>query len=194
MFTCGAGNRMNLFKGPNAPATASPSTTSTSARSTTVAATTTAVNSTTVAPTTTTVTAVTTSPTTTPASTTTAAAAANPDGLVPISQVAGWGQLPQNCFTEATGQRALTGFSGAGGTMTIAKCITACNDRGFKFAGLEYARECYCGNELQAGSKLTDASAWYVLNESMNVRARTDIAATWPARVMRLKYAEATTD
>lgn len=169
MFTCGAGNRMNLFKGPNAPAAASPSTTSTSASSTTVAATTPAVNSTTVAATTTTVTAVTTSPPTAPASsTTTAAAAANPDGLVPISQVAGWGQLPQNCFTEATGQRALTGFSGAGGTMTIAKCVSACNERGFKFAGLEYARECYCGNELQAGSKLTDASAWYVLHESLN--------------------------
>ena len=35
--------------------------------------------------------------------------------------------------------------------MTIEKCYAACDD--YKLFGLEYGRECYCGNELRGGSQ-----------------------------------------
>lgn len=54
------------------------------------------------------------------------------------------------CYTEATAGRALTGGVLADDTMTIAKCSAKCN--GFSMFGLEYSRECFCGNELALGS------------------------------------------
>ena len=32
--------------------------------------------------------------------------------------------------------------------MTQELCISACNGKGMKYAGVEYSRECYCSNEL----------------------------------------------
>lgn len=63
------------------------------------------------------------------------------------------------CYTEASSGRALTGSAFFDDYMTVEKCATACT--GFKYFGLEYGRECFCGNNLNTGSvetELTDCS------------------------------------
>lgn len=170
---------MNLYKGPGAAATTATSTTLTASGT---ANATTAVNTTTAA-----TTAVTTTSTTAAATTT----ASGPDGLVPISQVAGWGQIAQNCWTEGPGGvRALQGFAAAGSTMSVTRCVNACADRGFKYAGVEYGRECYCGNELHPQSKSADAASWYVLTrETVCDKEGAESSVTWLAWAMRRKPA-----
>ncbi|KAL8691510.1 MAG: hypothetical protein Q9218_003276 [Villophora microphyllina] len=56
----------------------------------------------------------------------------------------------QGCYTEATNGRALVEKTYYDDAMTIDKCSTAC--AGFNYFGLEYYRECYCGNDLKDGS------------------------------------------
>lgn len=61
----------------------------------------------------------------------------------------------QGCFTEGQGGRSL-GSSSSGSTnpsysttnanMTVELCVAACYGKGFSYAGVEYARECYCNN------------------------------------------------
>lgn len=60
------------------------------------------------------------------------------------------------CYTEATSSRALTGKSYFDDLMTVEKCMSACTD--FKYFGLEYGRECYCGNSFSEGSVETQLS------------------------------------
>ncbi|KIW20071.1 hypothetical protein PV08_00646 [Exophiala spinifera] len=55
----------------------------------------------------------------------------------------------QGCFTDpSSSQRALSGYSASDSAMTQEKCVATCAGRGFKFAGVEYARECYCSDTL----------------------------------------------
>lgn len=54
------------------------------------------------------------------------------------------------CFTEATGQRALSSRASGSNEMTIAECAAFCSD--YSFFGVEYAWECYCGNSFNSGS------------------------------------------
>ncbi|KAL3426632.1 WSC domain-containing protein-like protein 3 [Phlyctema vagabunda] len=54
------------------------------------------------------------------------------------------------CYTEATTGKALTGKTLANDTMTIQICASVCST--FQYFGIEYHRECYCGNSLSAGS------------------------------------------
>jgi hypothetical protein len=63
------------------------------------------------------------------------------------------------CYTEATNMRALTGSAYFDDLMTVEKCANAC--AGFKHFGIEYGRECYCGNTINDGSveaQLADCS------------------------------------
>jgi hypothetical protein len=61
-----------------------------------------------------------------------------------------------SCYTEATTGRALSAKTLASDDMTLEKCAATC--AGYTYFGLEYARECYCGNSLGAGSvNATDA-------------------------------------
>ncbi|KAI4223684.1 MAG: hypothetical protein L6R36_005237 [Xanthoria steineri] len=65
----------------------------------------------------------------------------------------------EGCYTEATRGRALSGKTYYDDAMTTAKCATACT--GFDLFGLEYYRECYCGNKLQPGSVSTPSNECY---------------------------------
>ncbi|KAI0709314.1 hypothetical protein C8Q76DRAFT_105863 [Earliella scabrosa] len=69
----------------------------------------------------------------------------------------GWQTL--GCVSD-TGARALTGYSFANDQMTIGSCISACASRNFSLAGIEYGRECFCGNSFMngAGTALDAAS------------------------------------
>ncbi|KAH8882217.1 WSC-domain-containing protein [Thozetella sp. PMI_491] len=74
-----------------------------------------------------------------------------------IPSVGGYNWL--SCYTEATNSRALLGLASASNGMTVEQCVASCG--GYAYAGLEYGRECYCGNSFQAGSipaPITDCS------------------------------------
>jgi len=58
------------------------------------------------------------------------------------------------CYTEATTGKALP-VNTANDNMSVDTCAAYCNTKGYKYAGLEYSRECYCGNALAAGANLT---------------------------------------
>ncbi|KAL8936038.1 MAG: hypothetical protein Q9216_005133 [Gyalolechia sp. 2 TL-2023] len=54
------------------------------------------------------------------------------------------------CYTEATSGRALTKLAAANDSMTVQICLSACSE--FKYAGIEYGRECWCGDTLASTS------------------------------------------
>ena len=61
--------------------------------------------------------------------------------------------LSQGCYTEGSaGRRALTGSSYADSVnMTVGSCVAYCRGKGFKWAGVEYSQECYCGAAVSNG-------------------------------------------
>ncbi|KAI9893661.1 MAG: hypothetical protein M1814_005876 [Vezdaea aestivalis] len=64
--------------------------------------------------------------------------------------------MSQGCFKEVPG-RAITGFSFVNQTgMTVELCVGVCQNKGFTYAGLEYAYECYCGNAISDKSVQVD--------------------------------------
>lgn len=56
----------------------------------------------------------------------------------------GWAYA--GCATDDYYDRTLTGASTSSDSMTVKTCVDFCSDKGFALAGLEYARECYCGD------------------------------------------------
>lgn len=61
------------------------------------------------------------------------------------------------CHTEATSTRALNSLHYVNYTsMTLELCAITC--KGYKFFGVEYGGECYCGNSFQAGSTVVGDS------------------------------------
>ena len=42
--------------------------------------------------------------------------------------------------------------------MTPARCMVACFDEGYDFAGVQYYSECWCGNEVPPNNKIVDHS------------------------------------
>ena len=74
----------------------------------------------------------------------------NPSLYPSIPLPSGWNA--SGCYTEATSGRALSAYSTSASDMTYAKCIATCQGQGYTYAGVEYSRECYCGNMLSTGS------------------------------------------
>ncbi|KXH67150.1 WSC domain-containing protein, partial [Colletotrichum salicis] len=65
------------------------------------------------------------------------------------------------CQTEGSNTRALAGAFTASDTMTVETCATFCSAGNWQYMGIEYARECFCGNTTNAGSlpaALTDCN------------------------------------
>ena len=54
------------------------------------------------------------------------------------------------CVIDDKRKRLLQGHFEANSLMTIQMCLAICRSRDFKYAGLEWQIECYCGNELQS--------------------------------------------
>ncbi|KAK0632014.1 hypothetical protein B0T14DRAFT_490452 [Immersiella caudata] len=101
--------------------------------------------------------------TATPTSTGTASSTSSLSGLAPepteteISQPPAVGNYEWfGCRTEATGVRALSGATYASDDMTLQSCQAFCSS--FTYFGVEYGRECYCGNSFNAGSVAAPAS------------------------------------
>ncbi|KAK3995264.1 WSC domain-containing protein [Cladorrhinum sp. PSN332] len=88
----------------------------------------------------------------TDASPPTSTAPSTPSPTVP--SVDGW--TGEGCYTEADGQRALSDVAFYDDFMTLEKCANVCG--GYNWFGVEYGRECYCGNTLNEGSVPTAAA------------------------------------
>lgn len=58
------------------------------------------------------------------------------------------------CYAEpTTGGRALSGYSFVNATeMSAEFCVSGCAARNYAYAGAEYEKECWCGNELKNSS------------------------------------------
>jgi hypothetical protein len=59
-----------------------------------------------------------------------------------VSGYKDWNYL--DCFSDSVANRVLPVPMGIH-HMTVEKCLDACSGAGFAYAGLEYAKECYCG-------------------------------------------------
>jgi hypothetical protein len=42
--------------------------------------------------------------------------------------------------------------------MTLEKCATYCGNANFEYFGVEYAHECFCGNQFTPGAAVVDQS------------------------------------
>jgi hypothetical protein len=91
----------------------------------------------------------------------------------------------QSCWADNVAGRVLTGKELRGDDMTVEKCAAFC--QGFRYFGLEYASECYCGDELAGEvapedqcSQLCsgDALQWCGAQERLNIYA-VDAAPTF---------------
>lgn len=51
------------------------------------------------------------------------------------------------------GQRVLSESSSSSDEMTVQKCIRTCKADGYSHAGVEFGRECYCGNGVEAARR-----------------------------------------
>lgn len=57
------------------------------------------------------------------------------------------------CATDDYFDRTLTGPNTASDSMTVKTCIDFCESKGHSLAGLEYSKECYCGDEYSSSSR-----------------------------------------
>ncbi|KAF7531875.1 hypothetical protein G7054_g8477 [Neopestalotiopsis clavispora] len=71
-----------------------------------------------------------------------------------IKNNADWGYM--SCFMEPQWGRALSNLVKPDDKMTINMCFDTCKAGGYSYAGLEYGRECWCGNTV--APNLEDAS------------------------------------
>ncbi|EPS39555.1 hypothetical protein H072_6644 [Dactylellina haptotyla CBS 200.50] len=71
------------------------------------------------------------------------------------STVSGWDYV--SCWTDDVGNRSLQDSSYAADDNTLTKCSNFCS--GFKYFGVEYSTECYCGNTL-GGSSAAEADCY----------------------------------
>lgn len=52
------------------------------------------------------------------------------------------------CYQDDTSNRTLVGDFSNSDTNTPAACVATCYSKGFRLAGVEWGRECYCGNDF----------------------------------------------
>jgi hypothetical protein len=70
---------------------------------------------------------------------------------VPGAQASILGYSYLGCYTDpSAASRMLSRYSFSNTAMTQTLCVSTCLDRGFGFAGVEYGKECYCGDKLNS--------------------------------------------
>lgn len=76
--------------------------------------------------------------------------ATNMDGITEL-QTTSNGYTSQGCYTEGTNVRALASASYTSvSNMTVDACTSFCSNKGFAYAGLEYAREWYVDHRTKS--------------------------------------------
>lgn len=53
----------------------------------------------------------------------------------------------------------LLSFESSDNAMTVSSCLAACQGKGYTFGGVEYGRDCFCGNSVNGGSKIDESFA-----------------------------------
>ncbi|KAG8801479.1 hypothetical protein FRC17_006644, partial [Serendipita sp. 399] len=59
-----------------------------------------------------------------------------------------WAPAQGGCWTDNVHERALEHYNGSHEDLTPAKCQVICENAGFNLAGVEFGRECFCGNAI----------------------------------------------
>ncbi|KAK0545893.1 hypothetical protein OC845_004877 [Tilletia horrida] len=73
------------------------------------------------------------------------------------------------CAADNSNPRPLTGYSYTDSkNMTVENCVATCSSKGFAWAGLEYAQECYCGASIPAGTNTSVSGCTSVCKGSIN--------------------------
>ncbi|KAH7419006.1 hypothetical protein BKA64DRAFT_633711 [Cadophora sp. MPI-SDFR-AT-0126] len=140
---CGAGNRLELYKLGSVSSSSSSRLSSTSSPP----------SSTPASSSSTRISTSTTRPVSSTSSSSTAVPTAVPTLRI-VPSAGGYNYL--GCYTEGDGVRALGAASFPSDTNTVESCVASC--AGFKYAGMEYGRECWCADEFGAGSTLVPNS------------------------------------
>ncbi|KAG8756841.1 hypothetical protein FRC14_002619 [Serendipita sp. 396] len=70
-----------------------------------------------------------------------------------------WTPAEGGCWMDSVKYRALQHLSGVYDDLTPTKCQLLCEDAGFSLAGVEYSRECYCGNTIMGNNRPTSRDA-----------------------------------
>lgn len=77
------------------------------------------------------------------------------------------------CGRDNIGDRAFTGPTFSRDTTTVQSCVEFCSQRGYSHAGLEYGRECFCGNGLRDGYAPREGSMGNCVMKCSGDRAQT---------------------
>ena len=56
-----------------------------------------------------------------------------------------------SCASDDKNDRVLNGYFQSSHDMNIQFCLNLCLNKGYQYAGLEFASECHCGNEPENG-------------------------------------------
>ncbi|KAF8258450.1 WSC domain-containing protein [Lactarius quietus] len=79
-----------------------------------------------------------------------------PIGASVVPSSGEWNSL--GCYSDSVSSRTLERSVDAGST-TVESCVSACQSQMFTVAGLEYAQECWCGNEINSpGAPISQSS------------------------------------
>ncbi|KAG8865629.1 hypothetical protein FRC20_009630 [Serendipita sp. 405] len=58
------------------------------------------------------------------------------------------------CYSDSYDVRTFSGYTYTANDMTASSCAAKCFSRGYKFAGLELATQCWCGNSLDSSRQI----------------------------------------
>jgi len=81
-----------------------------------------------------------------------------PLGASVVAAASGWSS--RGCYSDTVSSRTLQRSVDAG-SVTVESCVSACQSQSFTIAGLEYAQECWCGNEINSPGASISQSACY---------------------------------
>ncbi|KAI9449273.1 WSC domain-containing protein [Lactarius psammicola] len=70
-----------------------------------------------------------------------------PIGASVVTAANGW--TSRGCYSDSVSSRTLERRIDVG-TVTVESCVSTCQSQSFTIAGLEYAQECWCGNEIRS--------------------------------------------
>ena len=142
---CGGPYRLDMYQAPGTGAQPISSGTSTKASSTAV-------------PSSTKVSSPTTSSSTTKTTASTASktsAAPTASGSTPGGLPSGWAY--KGCYIDNAHGRDLPMQLPDNSSLTVESCVASCYGQGYSVAGMEYSKQCFCGNAIYSGGTLASS-------------------------------------
>jgi len=111
-----------------------------------------------------------------------------------VCQIDGQVSWNGNCVIDSSSPRLLPFLPGNDlrfPSLTPAKCIAACNDQNYNFAGVQFGHECWCGDEAPPEDKIVDMEE---CNQSCEGDSAQKCGATWRMNVYRIGTMEEGTE